>query len=124
RHKRCGALETELEIIAGEDAPGFETGSRRADAEGLLKTEKERLAGLDQRWADERAQVDKILELRRQLRDETETKDPAVREARRPERGELKAPLAKAQGASPLIMPSVDAQAVAAVVSDWTGIPV
>ena len=28
------------------------------------------------------------------------------------------------QGESPLIMPSVDAQAVASVVSDWTGIPV
>ncbi|HEU4386158.1 MAG TPA: AAA family ATPase, partial [Blastocatellia bacterium] len=33
--KRIEALETELEIIAREDATGFETGSRRADAEGL-----------------------------------------------------------------------------------------
>src|SRR5258705_9351392 len=57
--KRIEALETELEIIAREDATGFETGSRRADAEGLLKAEKERLARLDQRWADERAQGDK-----------------------------------------------------------------
>src|SRR5213596_3102422 len=32
--KRIEALETELEIIAREDATGFETGSRRADAEG------------------------------------------------------------------------------------------
>jgi type VI secretion system protein VasG len=32
--------------------------------------------------------------------------------------------LAALQGDSPLIMPSVDAQAVASVVADWTGIPV
>jgi type VI secretion system protein VasG len=32
--------------------------------------------------------------------------------------------LATLQGDSPLIMPSVDAQAVASVVADWTGIPV
>src|SRR6058998_1607673 len=122
--RRIEALQTELDIIGREEATGFAVGSRRTDAEGLLATEKERLAGLDQRWADERAQVDKILELRRQLRDETETKEPAVREARLTELRELQATLAKAQGDSPLILPSVDAQAVAAVVSDWTGIPV
>src|SRR5262249_58641554 len=87
-------------------------------------TEKARLAGLEQRWADERTLVDKILELRRLLREETETKDPAIREARVTELRELQATLAKAQGDSPLILPSVDGQAVAAVVSDWTGIPV
>ena len=31
--------------------------------------------------------------------------------------------LAEIQGDAPLIMPSVDAQAVASVVADWTGIP-
>src|SRR5262249_26522578 len=90
--KRIEALETELEIIAREDATGFETGSRRADAQGLLKTEKERLAGLEQRWADERALVDKILELRRLLPEETRTKDPAVREPRPPQLPPLPAP--------------------------------
>ncbi len=36
----------------------------------------------------------------------------------------LQGKLAELQGDSPLILPSVDAQAVAAVVADWTGIPV
>jgi type VI secretion system protein VasG len=35
----------------------------------------------------------------------------------------LTAQLAELQGENPLILPSVDAQAVSAVVSDWTGIP-
>ena len=37
---------------------------------------------------------------------------------------ELQARLADVQGESPLILPSVDAQAVASVVQDWTGVPV
>jgi len=122
--RRIEALQTELDIIAREESAGFAIGSRRADAEGLLATEKERLAGLEQRWAEERALVDRILELRRQLREETEAKEPAAREARLTELRELQSTLAKAQGDTPLILPSVDGQAVAAVVSDWTGVPV
>jgi type VI secretion system protein VasG len=122
--RRIEALQTELDIIAREEAIGFAIGSRRTDAEALLATEKERLAGLEQRWTEERTLVDRILELRRQLRDENEAKEPAAREARLTELRELQATLAKAQGETPLILPSVDGQAVAAVVSDWTGIPV
>ena len=122
--RRIEALQTELDIIGREEATGFSVGSRRTDAEGLLATEKDRLAGLEQRWTEERNLVDRILELRRQLRDETEAKEPAAREARLTELRELQSTLAKAQGDAPLILPSVDGQAVAAVVSDWTGIPV
>ena len=35
----------------------------------------------------------------------------------------LQAELAQLQGDAPLIFPTVDAQAIAAMVSDWTGIP-
>jgi type VI secretion system protein VasG len=37
---------------------------------------------------------------------------------------ELQARLSEAQGENPLVLPSVDEQAVASVVADWTGIPV
>ena len=74
--RRIEALDTELGIIGREDAAGFEIGSRRTEAEARLAVEKERLAGLDQRWAEERELVDRILELRRQLRDETEAAEP------------------------------------------------
>jgi type VI secretion system protein VasG len=40
------------------------------------------------------------------------------------ELGELHGQLATLQGESPLILPSVDEQAVASVVQDWTGVPV
>src|SRR5262249_11730185 len=110
--------------IGREDAAGFETGARRAESEGRLAAEKERLVGLEQRWAGERELVDRILELRRQLRDEAETAEPSTPEARLTELRALQAKLTQAQGESPLILPSVDAQAVASVVADWTGVPV
>jgi type VI secretion system protein VasG len=122
--RRIEALETELDLIAREETTGFDTGGRRADAEGRLGVEKERLATLEQRWAEERALVDRILELRRLLREEADTQEPATREVRLTELRELQSTLAKAQGDAPLILPSVDGQAVAAVVSDWTGVPV
>src|SRR5262249_45476705 len=50
--------------------------------------------------------------------------DEPEREARLAELRTLQADLAEMQGEDPLILPSVDEQAVAAVVADWTGIPV
>ena len=49
---------------------------------------------------------------------------PAQREEELTGLKKLLAELAELQGESPLILPSVDEQAVAAVVGDWTGIPV
>lgn len=51
--------------------------------------------------------------------------EPAVdREALLTRMRELQSQLSTVQGERPLILPSVDSQAVAAVVGDWTGIPV
>jgi type VI secretion system protein VasG len=122
--RRIEALETQLDIVAREDAAGFETGSRRAEAEARHAAETERLAGLEKRWREERELVDRILELRRQLRDDPESGEPAGRDAKLAELRDLQPRLAHAQGENPLILPSVDAQAVAGVVADWTGIPV
>ncbi|MDM0117236.1 type VI secretion system ATPase TssH [Variovorax sp. J22R133] len=46
------------------------------------------------------------------------------REALLAELHELQSKIAAVQGETPLILPSVDAQAVSSVVADWTGIPV
>src|SRR5688500_7397849 len=49
---------------------------------------------------------------------------PIDREALLTELRELQGQLASLQGEAPLILPSVDEQAVASVVQDWTGVPV
>ena len=138
--KRIVALETELAIIGREKAVGIEVSGREALAEEKLAEEKLRLAELDARWNAEKELVTKILDLRAKLRaaghavdktGETATEASQTPEAESVDReallAELKAlqtQLHEQQGESPLILPTVDNQAVAAVVQDWTGIPV
>jgi type VI secretion system protein VasG len=123
--RKIQALETEAEIIAREAAIGIDTEARAKSVEDDLATQRERLVGLEARWSEEKTMVDRLLDMRGKLRDakadsETEAKRSAIKE----ELHALQAKLATHQGESPLILPSVDAQAVAAVVGDWTGIPV
>ncbi len=147
--RRIEGLTTELAIIGREAAVGVATAERAQTANAKLVVEQERLDGLKTRWESEQALVNQILELRAQLRGTTapvegtgsaleQAADSATGAA--PEAGAplteaeraaalekmaaLQAELAALQGERPLILPGVDAQAVAAVVADWTGIPV
>jgi type VI secretion system protein VasG len=111
---RIAGLEVELEIIGREKAGGFETADREATAKEKLAAEKGRLVEVEARWKAEQDLVNKILDIRR----------AGKAEAERDKLHGLAAELTKLQGESPLIFPTVDSQAVAAVVGDWTGIPV
>jgi type VI secretion system protein VasG len=132
--RRIQALETELEIIGRESAIGIDAAAREASAQSALDAETARLAGLEERWSAEKALVDKVLALRAALRDgaapvdsangDAGTTPLADRGAMLAELRRLQDELAAHQGEAPLILPSVDEQAVAAVVGDWTGIPV
>ena len=116
--RRIESLETELAIIQRETAIGVDTASRHASVEALLATERARLDGLESRWDNELALVEQILRLRSQLADATEGEAGLV------ELRQLQDELAAQQGETPLVLISVDEQAVASVVQDWTGIPV
>lgn len=132
--RRIQALETEEQIIAREEAIGIDTAERAASVQADLAKDRGLLVGLEARWAEEKAMVDKLLELRAQLRDGSiaaAKPDPASPVVAGPdlvavkaELHELQEKLTAYQGENPLILPSVDAQAVATVVGDWTGIPV
>jgi type VI secretion system protein VasG len=128
--RRIESLEIESGIVEREAAVGVAVGDRGTEVAAKLATERDRLAGLEARWKDEKAIVDRILALRATLRGDDQPVDGAV-PAGEPDRASLLAELAieqdklaELQGDAPLIMPSVDAQAVASVVADWTGIPV
>jgi type VI secretion system protein VasG len=149
--RRIEALKRELEIIGREEAVGVSIGDRRKRSDQALSAEQERYGKLDERWKSEKSLVDGILELRAKLRgdsrpvegtqseleaaleDTEEQSDTAApdRKLSDTERAEalaklkaLQLQLLELQGESPLILPSVDEQAVASVVQDWTGIPV
>ena len=127
--RRIQGLETELQIIGRETAIGIDAIGRDATAVASLATERDRLVGLEARWEAEKALVDRLLALRATLRGEGHpVDDPAAEATERAatliELKTIQTALATHQGETPLILPSVDAQAVAAVVGDWTGIPV
>ncbi|MGL4486837.1 MAG: type VI secretion system ATPase TssH [Yersinia sp. (in: enterobacteria)] len=142
--KRIEALETELQIIGREAAIGIDIKQRAAECNALLAQERERLDDLEHRWNDERALVDELLALRAQLRDGAQpvegtgsTLEAAAnseatassltaeqRDSLMQQLKEVQTRLSDLQGENPLILPTVDYQAVASVVGDWTGIPV
>ncbi|MFC3550073.1 type VI secretion system ATPase TssH [Lysobacter cavernae] len=147
--RRIESLQTERGIIERERAIGIAVDERAATCASLLDVEHSRLQALEQRWAGEKQLVDELLALRAQLRagaapvegtdsaleaaadalsaDATAVLDAPVqvdRDILLARLQQVQAELAVLQGETPLILPTVDYQAVAAVVADWTGIPV
>ncbi|WP_395319564.1 type VI secretion system ATPase TssH [Variovorax sp. UC74_104] len=140
--RRIEGLTVEQEIIGREEAIGIDVTKRAAQVAALLAESKVQLDALNARWQEEKGLVDRLLELRSKLRagnkpvdtpaaaTATDVAAPASAELA-PDRAallaelhELQAKIHAVQGESPLILPSVDEQAVASVVADWTGIPV
>jgi type VI secretion system protein VasG len=127
--KRIDALEVERGIIGREAAIGIDTREREAAVTAQLAEETARRDALNARWQQEKALVDKLLGLRAELKKAgTEGEDKALdadtRTARLAELQNVQSELTALQGETPLILPTVDYQAVASVVGDWTGIPV
>jgi type VI secretion system protein VasG len=138
--RRIQAMETEGGILHRESSTGLDHEQRLKELDKELGAEREKLSGLEKHWNEEKEFVAKVLDLRAKLRaagstiegkpNEMKPADP--KDAITPEQRDklmtelrgLQKTLAEFQGESPLIFPSVDAQAVAAVVADWTGIPV
>jgi type VI secretion system protein VasG len=132
--RRCiESLETELGIIRREELIGMDVSARAAAATEKREAERARYSTLAARWTEEKTLVDAILRLRAELREGGKPIDDASVADAPPDDGraallaqlrEHEQQLARLQGETPLIMPSVDAQAVSSVVADWTGIPV
>ncbi|MDP3520437.1 MAG: type VI secretion system ATPase TssH [Hydrogenophaga sp.] len=138
--RRLEALRTELDIISREETIGLDVVKRRGTVEAAIDADEAELAKLQARWDQEKALTDELLKIRAQLReqgaavdapDAAAAPDEGETAAANPSREELlvllrdvQARIAEVQGESPLILPSVDEQAVASVVADWTGIPV
>jgi ATP-dependent Clp protease ATP-binding subunit ClpA len=113
------SLEAERAALQREsDLSDAQTTKIAAIDEKLVKA-REKAAGLDEHWGKEKALVKEILDLRAKLA-EAEG-EPDVDRAALREKAET---LSALPPETRMIYPHVDEQAVAAVVSDWTGIPV
>ncbi|MDR2521627.1 MAG: type VI secretion system ATPase TssH [Spirochaetaceae bacterium] len=117
--RRIEALELEAEILQREEAGGAHHGEKRSLLDEALAAERKNRDGIQQRFDTEKALAAEIAALRTQL-------DKAAEAGRAPLTAALaakRAELAGFQGEQPLVLPQVDAQAVSAVISEWTGIP-
>ncbi len=126
----------EIDILDRESATGAVHEERLKEVRDKKKAAEERLAALEKRWAEEKKLVAEI----QKIRDQLEKHHAAARangkgdgkdrlsegqEAKaRADLNRLAIDLKKLQGETPLVLPVVDSQAVAEVVSSWTGIPV
>jgi type VI secretion system protein VasG len=138
--RRITALQSELAIVDREAALGIDHPIRQQDIQRQLDSEHERLTRLEGIYQKEKGVVDQVLAIRKQLCSDLEraslarptgASNPDTKPLAKEERAALRSKLASLekellaiQGEAPLILPSVDEQAVASVVADWTGIPV
>ncbi|PLC02103.1 type VI secretion system ATPase TssH [Variovorax sp. RO1] len=139
--RRIEVLGIESGIAGREAAIGVGEHQRVEDIAAQVAAAQAELALLEQRRVEEAALVECIVALRKLLspaavpvqaevedKDDREEEAPAeperTPESLRAELNEAQDQLVQLQGETPLILAAVDAQAVATVVADWTGIPI
>jgi type VI secretion system protein VasG len=115
-------LDVELNALKREGATGIDHAARLAEVSALRDKAEARRAALAKQRAEEKKLADEIHEVRTKL--EAEQTPEAERSGLAVQLSEKRLALAAVQGDSPLVYPEVGRQAVAEVVSSWTGIPV
>jgi len=132
--RRIDALGVESGLLRKEALTGQDHSERINAIEASMASDKAALADLEKRFADEKGLITRIIALRTALRAAGTVVDPAPgataplpsgqSSAKLGELKQLQEKLTALQGESPMLFPCVDAACVAAVVSEWTGIPV
>ena len=115
-------LGTEIGILERESASGTGDQDRLDQARRRRDQASAELTALEARWHEEKATVTVIRQCRERL--EAGAGKTGGEAAARADLDEATSRLKALQGEAPLIHPWVDGEAVAAVVANWTGIPV
>jgi type VI secretion system protein VasG len=126
RRRRVELLEIEREVVEREEQEQYRADDRldKIDTE-LVIARKER-DSIEAKWAKEKEALEKLTTARRALTEARGKKDRSAKEEAALKAGLETAiqGLASIQGDSPMVFGVVDADAVASVVGDWTGVPV
>ena len=118
RQRALEVLGTELEILEREAKLGGDHAKRVAEITAQLEQTRAELQALEARWANEKDLVTRIVDLRARAAAGDEAAAAAL-----PDLERAQSELRSLQTDQPLVLPVVDDMAVAAVVQDWTGIP-
>ncbi|EAA0892701.1 type VI secretion system ATPase TssH [Salmonella enterica] len=117
--QRIAALDVELEIAQRENRVAIGGVHRIGQLKQARQQQETERDTLNSRWEQERALVDEVIALRAQLQEADDDAQPALRQTL----DEKQLALKTLQGEMPLLFAAVDENVVAAVVADWTGIP-
>jgi type VI secretion system protein VasG len=120
RQRRIALIDTEVAILDRETATGAEHGERRTELIEERAKAASQLEELGARWEEEKRLAAEIAAARAVIEAPENGED---KEAARGRLVDASAQLRAIQGEQPLIFPVVDAQAIAEIVENWTGIP-
>ena len=123
--KQLNALNIERHAIEKEAAFGREHAVRLGEIEEASIKLTEELEMLQAQWLQEKQILDSLLALRTEVdKSNADESNSGQVLATLEQLKALECEIKNLQGEMPMIHPQVDAQCVAAVVADWTGIPV
>ena len=117
--QQIAALEVEIEIAKREARVALGDDQRVVQLECARVAQQTECEALASRWQQEKALVSQIIALRAQLHQENPEDQAELRQQLLATQQQL----TDLQGEDPLLFAAVDENVVAAVVSDWTGIP-
>lgn len=128
-HRQIESCVSRSAILEREQAIGLDSAAALADQAARRARLQDELDALDRRWQSERDLVARIRALQDRLSAQESVagptpEGPGERQAARDDLARCNTELRTLQGETPLVKVTVDAQAVAEVVANWTGIPV
>lgn len=128
RRRRIEMIDTDLAVLGREVKIGADHAERIAELQAEREKTASELVDMEAQWEKERDLVSQIRALQETLGElEEGAEQPAdakTPEEMRSELAALGAELTELQGENPLMRVTVDSQAIAEVVGNWTGIPV
>ena len=120
--RRIETLETHKRVLLREQATGAQHAERLAEGDEQIRIAAEDLEQLRQRWAAE-GELVRSMESLYVVLETGETLDEEKRADALAQLRELRGRLQESQSQMPLAHLAVDAQVVASVLAEWTGIP-
>lgn len=116
----------QAELTQLEKAIGFGKGDDKclAPVRNAISQHTEEAAILDQRWTQECKLVASIVDARQQIQTATKEQAAEAMATWQNRLNELETELSRIRGEQPLVQAEVNAAVVAAIVANWTGIPV
>lgn len=119
--KRLDNLTLEKEMLLRENKLSYAVEQRLEEIDLELKSHQDQLAEITVKWKMEKNLIDELMELRKEIFSKNHPSQDM--DSLLEKQQEIMQNLSAHQGETPLIFPLVDANTIAKVISDWTGIP-